>query len=60
MVYNWMRSSGESQEKASEEAGRFIVLITKPTRRVHFAEKYQNYDIAIDVRTFVCLIYIRP
>jgi len=55
-----MRSSGESQEKASEEAGRFIVLITKPTRRVHFAEKYQNYDIAIDVRTFVCLIYIRP
>lgn len=50
MVYNWIKSSGEGEEKASEEAGRFVAMISKPSRRAHFAQKYRNYDIAIDVR----------
>ncbi|CAF4243027.1 unnamed protein product [Rotaria sp. Silwood2] len=48
MVYNWVRVSGEGQEKASERAERFLTMIPDPGKRLYFAEKFQNYDVAID------------
>ncbi|CAF1343870.1 unnamed protein product [Rotaria sordida] len=48
MVYNWVRASGEGQEKASETAERFLTMIPDPGKRIYFAEKFQNYDVAID------------
>lgn len=51
MVYNWVRASGDGQEKASETAERFLTMIPDPVKRIYFAEKFQNYDVAIDVRS---------
>ncbi|CAF3969992.1 unnamed protein product [Rotaria sp. Silwood2] len=48
MVYNWVRVSGEGQEKASERAERFLTMIPDPGKRIYFAEKFENYDVAID------------
>ncbi len=62
MVYKWIVSSGEGQEKASEKAGEFLNLIPNPERRIYYAEKFQNYDVAIDVNNskrlfyFLCLL----
>jgi hypothetical protein len=52
MVYNWVRLSGEGQAKASEKAERFLNLIQNPGRRIYYAEKFQNYDVAMDVSGF--------
>jgi hypothetical protein len=52
MVYKWVRVSGEGQEKASEKTERFLNMIHDPRRRVYYAEKFQNYDVAVDVRNF--------
>lgn len=49
MVYKWVRHSGEGAAKATEKAGKFIVLIADSRKRVYYAEKFENYDIAIDV-----------
>lgn len=49
MVYNWVRVSGESQEKASEKAERFLTMILDPNKRIYFAEKFSNFDVAMDV-----------
>lgn len=49
MVYNWVRLSGEGQEKASEKTGKFLNMIQDPLRRIYYAEKFQNYDVAMDV-----------
>jgi hypothetical protein len=49
MVHNWIVLSGEGQEKASEKAGEFVNMIQNPERRIYYAEKFQNYDIAMDV-----------
>ncbi|CAF3573701.1 unnamed protein product [Adineta steineri] len=48
MVYNWVRVSGEGQEKASEKAERFLNMIQNPMRRIYYAEKFLNYDVAMD------------
>jgi hypothetical protein len=61
MVFNWVRASGEGQEKASEKAERFLTMIPDPNKRIYFAEKFQNFDVAVDVSNklveFLCLIY---
>jgi hypothetical protein len=49
MVYTWIRLSGEGQEKAGEKAEPFLNMIHDPRRRVYYAEKFQNYDVAMDV-----------
>ncbi len=49
MVYNWVRMSGEDQEKASEKAERFLTMIPDAGKRIYFAEKFQNFDVAMDV-----------
>lgn len=49
MVYNWVRMSGEGQQKASEKAETFLKMIQDPRRRIYYAEKFQNYDVAMDV-----------
>lgn len=56
MVFNWARYSGESLENASDRAGRFLNMINNPQRRIYFAEKFLQYDIAIDVDD-ICEIY---
>ncbi|CAF0784213.1 unnamed protein product [Adineta ricciae] len=48
MVYNWIRLSGEGQEKASQKAETFLNMISNPGRRIYYAEKFQNYDVAMD------------
>ncbi|CAF2138522.1 unnamed protein product [Rotaria magnacalcarata] len=48
MVYNWVRVSGDGAEKASETAARFLTMIPDPDKRIYFAEKFQNFDVAID------------
>ncbi|UJR09835.1 hypothetical protein I4U23_014060 [Adineta vaga] len=48
MVYNWVLASGEGQEKASEKAERFLTMISDPNKRIYFAEKFQNFDVAMD------------
>jgi hypothetical protein len=53
MVYNWVRISGEGQEKASEKAERFLNLIQDPGTRIYYAEKFLNYDVAMDVSVFL-------
>ncbi|CAF4583501.1 unnamed protein product [Rotaria sp. Silwood1] len=53
MVYNWVRLSGEGQEKASEKAEKFLNMIQNPERRIYYAEKFQNYDVAMDTIAFV-------
>ena len=49
MVYKWVRVSGEGQDKANEKAERFLTMITDPDKRIYFAEKFLNYDVALDV-----------
>ena len=49
MVYNWARVSSEGQEKASERAERFLTMISDPEKRIYYAEKFQNFDVAMDV-----------
>jgi hypothetical protein len=49
MVYNWALACGEGQEKASERADRFLTMIADPNKRIYFAEKFQNFNVAIDV-----------
>ncbi len=53
MVYNWVRLSGEGLEKASEKTERFLSMIQNPERRIYYAEKFQNYDVAMDVSDFI-------
>jgi macrodomain Ter protein organizer (MatP/YcbG family) len=53
MVYNWVRLSGEGKEKASEKSEKFVNMIQDPERRIYYAEKFQNYDIAMDVSDFI-------
>ncbi len=53
MVYNWVRLSGEGQEKASEKTEKFLNMIQNPDRRIYYAEKFQNYNVAIDVRDLI-------
>lgn len=52
MVYNWVRLSGEGQQKASQKAEKFLIMIHNPGRRIYYAEKFQNYDVAMDVNDF--------
>ena len=49
MMYNWVRLSGEEQDKASEETERFLNMIQNPAKRIYYAEKFQNYDVAMNV-----------
>ena len=49
MVYKWVTLSGEGQKKASEKTQTFVNMIQDPLRRIYYAEKFHNYDIAIDV-----------
>ena len=49
MVFSWALANGEGQEKASEKAERFLTMIPEPTKRIFFAEKFQNFDVAMDV-----------
>ncbi|CAF1550763.1 unnamed protein product, partial [Adineta ricciae] len=48
MVFSWALANGEGQEKASEKAERFLTMIPEPTKRIFFAEKFQNFDVAMD------------
>ncbi|CAF1049407.1 unnamed protein product [Adineta steineri] len=48
MVHNWVQYSGEGQDKASEKTERFLTMIPDPNKRIYFAEKFLNYDVAID------------
>lgn len=50
MVHNWVQYTGESGEKANEKTARLLNMISDPTKRMYYAEKFQNYDVAIDVR----------
>ncbi|CAF1088146.1 unnamed protein product, partial [Didymodactylos carnosus] len=47
MVYKASIDSGE-RELASERTKKFLLLITNPEKRLTYAEKYGNYDVAID------------
>lgn len=49
MVFSWALANGEGQEKASEKAERFLTMIPEPNKRIFFAEKFQNFDVAMDV-----------
>ena len=49
MVHNWVQYTGEGPEKANERTGRFLSMIAEPGKRIYFAEKFQNFDVAIDV-----------
>jgi hypothetical protein len=49
MVYNWVIFSGEGPQKASERAERFLTMIPDPGKRIYFAEKFLNFDVAMDV-----------
>jgi hypothetical protein len=49
MVYNWVVSSGEGKDKASKKTGEFLMLIQNPERKLYYAERFQNYDVAMDV-----------
>jgi hypothetical protein len=49
MVYNWVIYSGDGPEKASEKTERFLTMIPDPGKRIYFAEKFQNFDVAMDV-----------
>lgn len=49
MVYKWFLLSGEGEAKASQKAERFLHMIEDPERRVYYAEKLKNYDVAMDV-----------
>ncbi|CAF1063479.1 unnamed protein product [Didymodactylos carnosus] len=48
MVYNASRDSGESMEQASDRAKKFLTMIADPEKRVFYAEKFGNYEVAID------------
>lgn len=49
MVHNWVLYTGEGQEKASERTEQFLKMIVEPNKRIYFAEKFENYEVAIDV-----------
>lgn len=49
MVYNWVIYTGDGEQKASERTERFLTMIPDPGKRLFFAEKFQNYDVAMDV-----------
>jgi hypothetical protein len=53
MVYNWVIYSGDGPEKASEKAEQFLKMIVDPNKRIYYAEKFQNYEVAIDVRKWI-------
>ncbi|CAF2552995.1 unnamed protein product [Rotaria sp. Silwood2] len=59
MVYNWVKLSGEGQQKASEKTEQFLNMIQNPERRIYYAEKFQNYDVAMDTIAFVLRDRIR-
>lgn len=48
MVYNWVQFSGENDDKANERTAKLLNMITDPERRYFYAEKFQNFDVAID------------
>lgn len=58
MVNNWVQYTGEGPEKANERTGRFLGMITDPGKRMYFAEKFQNFDVAIDVRVPMDVQYV--
>ena len=58
MVYNWVIYSGDGEAKASEKAEQFLKMIPDPGRRIYFAEKFQNYDVAMNVNLFFCFFAI--
>lgn len=47
MVYKWVLHSGEGETKAAERADQFLKMIPDPDRRIYYAEKFHNYDVAI-------------
>ena len=49
MVYNWVIVSGEGQAAASDKAEKFLNMIPDPKRRIYYAERFQNYNVAMDV-----------
>jgi hypothetical protein len=65
MVYNWVKLSGEGEANASDKAARFLTMIPNPERRIYYAEKFGNYDVAMDVSYlrkntfFHCLLFER-
>ena len=58
MVYNWIQYTGESDEKANERTAKFLNMIADPNRRLFYAEKFRNFDVAIDVGVLYRLIDI--
>lgn len=50
MIFRWIRFHKFSEQVASEKTSRFLNLIVDPKKRIYFAEKFLNFDIAIDVR----------
>lgn len=49
MVYNWVIYTGDGEQKASERTERFLTMIPDPIKRIYFAEKFQNFDVAMTV-----------
>jgi hypothetical protein len=49
MVYNSVIKGGEGPEIANQRAGTFLKMIPDPGKRIYYAEKFQNYEVAIDV-----------
>lgn len=52
-----MKLSGEGQEKASQKAEKYLNMIQNPGRRIYYAEKFQNYDVAMDVNNISKMIF---
>lgn len=49
MVNNWVQATGVTSEKGNEKTARFLNMINDPMKRLYYAEKFRNYDVAIDV-----------
>lgn len=49
IVYQWIQMSGERIEKSNDKTARFLNMITDHEKRLYYAEKVENYDVAIDV-----------
>ncbi len=49
MVYNWVIYNGDGVEEASQKAEQFLKMIVDANKRIYYAEKFQNYEVAIDV-----------
>jgi len=58
MVYKWVLHSGESETKAGERAEQFLKMIPDPDRRIYYAEKFHNYDVAIYVNYLFCFFFV--